>query len=178
MSCSVLCLYGSPRRYSGKRNRLESVPYPYLSTPGPPPPPPPPGPDTHTWESGLLCVHPSFWKNSWRPCQPCAHGRFLQEPAGVSRNTVCSGHFSCQDQDGTRRHLLVPRAETKPLLSLQRCFTCFLPFGTALHFGPHIPKRSPFPEFSTLSHQRLSQHYKPSLSPAGMELFYFKFEVL
>ena len=27
------CLYGSPCHYSGKRNRLESVPYPYLSTP-------------------------------------------------------------------------------------------------------------------------------------------------
>ena len=59
-------------------------------------------------ESGLLCVHPSFWKISWRPCQPYAHGHFLQEPAGVSRNTGCSGHFSCQEQDGTRRHLLVP----------------------------------------------------------------------
>lgn len=53
-----------------------------------------------------------------------------------------------------------------------------LPFGTALHFAPRIPKRSAFPGFSTLSHQHLSQHHKPSLSSAGMELFYFKFEVL
>lgn len=64
------------------------------------------------------------------------------------------------------------------MLSLRRCFTCLLPFGTALHFVPRIPKPSPFPGFSTLSHQHLSQHHKPSLSPSGMELFYFKFEVL
>lgn len=79
-----------------------------LAPPRTSPPPHPPQPDTYTQESGLLCVHPSFWTISWRPCQPYVHGHFLQEPAGVSRNTGCSGHFSCQDQDGTRRHLLVP----------------------------------------------------------------------
>lgn len=115
-----------------------------------------PQPDTYTQESGLLCVHPSFWTPSWRPCQPYAHGHFLQEPAGVSRNTGCSGHFSCQDQDGTRRHLLVPELRQSPLLSLWRCFTCLLPLAlpsTLYHVSLSV---HPFLGSPPLSHQHLS----------------------
>lgn len=128
--------------YSGKRNRLESVPYPYLSTPCTSP-----LNLTHTPRNlaCCVCIHQPW--HPWSPCQPYAHGHFLQEASrGQSEHWLL--WTLLLPRPGWHKEALVGSwAETKPLLSLWRCFLRAFYLGTALHFVPRIPKRSPFPVY-------------------------------
>lgn len=124
----------------------------------------------HSQESGLLCVHPSFWKNPARFCQLWAHRRFLREPAGVSWNAGCPATSLARTR--TARGAICWLLELRQ--SLRRHLTC-LPYDYVPAPASHQVPVSICSFLGSVpflpSHQPLSWHHKQSPFPPGVELF-------